>query len=149
MDEEGPSTEAGTGQELLGFGQRFAETGFSHYLQSGELADVCIVTPSGVEHHLHSLLLSYHSEFFKKAITGVLAWCAPNLVAALTFLCVHQQQSVAVPPQVLSQKARTGAYIFTLRTRGEYGQLCSSTFIQSTSLCPSALYGAYWRLPGS
>ena len=50
------------------YGDGFA-TGFAAFRASGEFSDVCIVW-SGEEHHLHSLILAYHSLFFRRAFSN-------------------------------------------------------------------------------
>ncbi len=51
------------------YGGRFGN-GFGQYLRDSTLADVTIVAPDGREHQAHMLLLSYHSEFFKRAFSA-------------------------------------------------------------------------------
>ena len=51
------------------YGERFA-TGFSRFLDSGEFADVVLVVPGKSTYQLHSLLLAYHSEFFRTAFSS-------------------------------------------------------------------------------
>ena len=50
------------------FGSGFA-AGFSSFHKSGEFSDVCVVY-HGQEYHLHSLILGYHSEFFRRAFSS-------------------------------------------------------------------------------
>ncbi len=52
------------------YGGKF-RNGFGSFLEDQELCDVTIVAPgSGREHKAHMLILSYHSEFFKRAFTA-------------------------------------------------------------------------------
>lgn len=50
------------------YGGGFA-AGFASFRASGELSDVCVVF-HGQEHPLHSLILAYHSEFFRRAFSS-------------------------------------------------------------------------------
>ncbi|KAL0025169.1 hypothetical protein WJX77_004596 [Trebouxia sp. C0004] len=50
------------------YGGGFA-AGFTGFLASGEFSDICVVF-HGQEHHLHSLILGYHSEFFRRAFSS-------------------------------------------------------------------------------
>lgn len=50
------------------YGDGFA-AGFAMFQASGEFADVCVVF-HGQEHPLHSLILGYHSEFFRRAFSS-------------------------------------------------------------------------------
>ncbi|PNW73103.1 hypothetical protein CHLRE_14g618900v5 [Chlamydomonas reinhardtii] len=49
------------------YGGRFGN-GFLDFLKTSELADCTVVGPNGQEYRLHSLLLAYHSEFFRRAL---------------------------------------------------------------------------------
>lgn len=53
---------------LTSYGSGFA-AGFSSFHKSGEFSDVCVVY-HGQEHLLHSLILGYHSEFFRRAFSS-------------------------------------------------------------------------------
>ena len=44
-------------------------SGFAAFHASGEFSDICVVF-HGQEHHLHSLILGYHSEFFHRAFSS-------------------------------------------------------------------------------
>lgn len=50
------------------YGGGFA-AGFASFRASGEFSDICVVF-HGQEHHLHSLILGYHSEFFRRAFSS-------------------------------------------------------------------------------
>ena len=50
------------------YGDGFA-SGFAAFRESGDFSDVCVVF-SGREHHLHSLILAYHSLFFRRAFSN-------------------------------------------------------------------------------
>ncbi|KAL6751360.1 BTB/POZ protein [Haematococcus lacustris] len=50
------------------YGGRF-HSGFAAFLKSGELTDVQVVVGS-TQYHAHMLLLAYHSEFFRRAVTS-------------------------------------------------------------------------------
>lgn len=50
------------------YGGGFA-AGFGMFQASGEFSDVCVVF-HGQEHPLHSLILGYHSEFFRRAFSS-------------------------------------------------------------------------------
>lgn len=57
-----------TRQCSTSYGSGFA-AGFSSFHKSGEFSDVCVVF-HGREHPLHSLILGYHSEFFRRAFSS-------------------------------------------------------------------------------
>ncbi|KAJ9515469.1 hypothetical protein QJQ45_016458 [Haematococcus lacustris] len=50
------------------YGGKF-HSGFAAFLKSGELTDVQVVVGS-THYHAHMLLLAYHSEFFRRAVTS-------------------------------------------------------------------------------
>ena len=50
------------------YGDGFA-SGFAAFRESGDFSDVSVVF-SGREHHLHSLILAYHSLFFRRAFSN-------------------------------------------------------------------------------
>lgn len=50
------------------YGDGFA-SGFAAFRQTGDFSDVCVVI-SGKEHHLHSLILAYHSLYFRRAFSN-------------------------------------------------------------------------------
>lgn len=50
------------------YGEGFA-SGFAAFRDNGEFSDVCVVI-TGKEHHLHSLILAYHSLFFRRAFSN-------------------------------------------------------------------------------
>lgn len=43
--------------------------GFASFLASGDFSDICVVY-HGKEHQLHSLILGYHSDFFRRAFSS-------------------------------------------------------------------------------
>ncbi|KAG2447529.1 hypothetical protein HYH02_007453 [Chlamydomonas schloesseri] len=51
------------------YGGRFSN-GFLDFFKTSELADCTVVGPNGQEYRLHSLLLAYHSEFFRRALSS-------------------------------------------------------------------------------
>lgn len=57
-----------TQETSTSYGDGFAH-GFAAFRASGEFSDVCIVF-SEKEHHLHSLILAYHSLFFRRAFSN-------------------------------------------------------------------------------
>ncbi len=50
------------------YGGGFA-AGFAGFHASGEFSDVCVLF-HGQEHHLHALILGYHSDFFRRAFSS-------------------------------------------------------------------------------
>ncbi|EFJ47596.1 hypothetical protein VOLCADRAFT_120965 [Volvox carteri f. nagariensis] len=51
------------------YGAKFA-TGFLEFYRQSEMADCTVVGPDGREYQLHGLLLAYHSEFFRRALSS-------------------------------------------------------------------------------
>ncbi|GLI64801.1 hypothetical protein VaNZ11_008207 [Volvox africanus] len=51
------------------YGAKFA-TGFLEFYKQSEMADCTVVGPDGCEYRLHGLLLAYHSEFFRRALSS-------------------------------------------------------------------------------
>ena len=56
------------------YGDGFA-AGFLSFHASGEFSDISVGF-HGQEHHLHSLILGYHSEFFRRAFSSGMRECA-------------------------------------------------------------------------
>ena len=82
--------------------------GFANFLASGEFSDVCVVF-HGQEHNLHSLLLGYHSEFFRRAFSsGMRETCQRRLELSL-------EDPVGLLPAVIAY-FYTGQVTLTNRT---------------------------------
>ena len=67
-DDDSPSVVDDLHECSTSYGGGFA-AGFTNFLASGEFSDICVVF-HGQEHHLHSLILGYHSEFFRRAFSS-------------------------------------------------------------------------------
>ncbi|GFR50587.1 hypothetical protein Agub_g12861 [Astrephomene gubernaculifera] len=61
------------------YGGKFA-SGFLEFYKQSELADCTVVGPDGCEYRLHSLLLAYHSEFFRRALSSEFRECAARRI---------------------------------------------------------------------
>lgn len=67
-EDEANSVEDDRHECSTSYGSGFA-AGFASFHASGEFSDVCVVY-HGQEHALHSLILGYHSEFFRRAFSS-------------------------------------------------------------------------------
>ncbi|DBB04807.1 TPA: hypothetical protein ACH3X3_010098 [Trebouxia sp. C0006] len=81
------------------YGGGFA-AGFAMFQGSGEFSDVCVVF-HGQEHPLHSLILGYHSEFFRRAFSSGMRESTQRRVELTYFHKAYTQTAEGLPPETI------------------------------------------------